>query len=106
MRDLQTSFNALLPQELQDITLYPESLRVEIDVFGNQLQRDLNTGVYKAGFAKTQEDYEKNLPAVFAMLNKLEKVAGKNGGPYILGKHMTEIDVRTWVDQSAVEMSC
>lgn len=96
MRDLQTGFNDLLPPELRDITLYPESLRPEIDHLGEQLQRDLNTGVYKAGFAKDQASYEKNLPAVFAMLNKLEKLAFNSGGPYILGKQMTEIDVRTY----------
>jgi putative glutathione S-transferase len=95
MRDLQTAFDVLLPKELQQITLYPEQLRSEIDTLGEQLQRDLNTGVYKAGFATTQEGYEKNLPAPFAMLNKLEKLAAKSGGPYILGKHMTEVDIRT-----------
>ncbi|EGP89114.1 unnamed protein product [Zymoseptoria tritici ST99CH_1E4] len=96
LRDLQTEFNPLLPRELQDITLYPEDLREEVDTLGQQLQRDLNTRVYKTGNATTQEDYEENLPIVFAMLNKLEKVAAKSGGPYILGKHMTEVDVRTY----------
>lgn len=97
LRDLQTAFNVLLPQELKDLTLYPEPLRHEIDHLSEQLQRDLNRGVYKTGFAKDQAGYEENLPAVFAMLNKLEKIAAKSGGPYILGKQMTEIDVRTYV---------
>lgn len=96
LRDLQHAFDELLPPELQKITLYPADLRKEIDALGEQLQRDLNTGVYKAGFAPTQEVYEKNLPAPFAMMNKLEKIASKNGGPYILGKHMTEVDVRVY----------
>lgn len=96
LRDLQTAFNDLLPQDLRSITLYPEPLRSQIDTLGEQLQRDLNTGVYKAGFAPDQETYESNLPPVFAMLNKLEKLAFQNKGPYILGKHMTEVDVRVY----------
>ena len=96
LRDLQTGFNDLLPPDLQAISLYPEELQETIDVLGEQLQRDLNTGVYKAGFAPDQEVYEKNLPPVFAMINKLERVASQNSGPYILGKHMTEVDIRTY----------
>ena len=47
LRDLQTAFNSLLPQELADITLYPEDLRDDIDRIGEWMQRDFNTGVYK-----------------------------------------------------------
>ena len=47
LRDLQTAFNSLLPDELADITLYPESLRDDIDRIGEWMQRDFNTGVYK-----------------------------------------------------------
>jgi putative glutathione S-transferase len=96
LRDLQTAFDTLLPRSLQDITLYPEELRKQIDVLGEQLQQDLNTRVYKAGFAPDQDTYEKNLTPVFGMLNKLEKLAARNGGPYLLGKLMTEVDVRTY----------
>ena len=51
---------------------------------------------HAAGFAPDQETYEKNLPPVFAALNKLEKIAKENGGPYLLGSHMTELDVRAY----------
>lgn len=61
------------------------------------MQRDLNTGVYKVGFAPDQETYEKNLPCVFGALNKLEKLVHEGGGPYVLGKEMTELDVRLYV---------
>ena len=49
LRDLQTAFNGLegLPEELKEITLYPEGLREDIDRIGEWMQRDLNTGVYK-----------------------------------------------------------
>jgi len=96
LRDLQTAFNSLLPPDLADITLYPDELREDIDRISDWMQPDLNTGVYKAGFAPDQATYEKNLPAPFAALNKLEKIAHAHGGPYILGKSMTEVDVRAY----------
>lgn len=49
-----------------------------------------------AGFAPDQATYEKNLPQVFAALNKLEKIINYNGGPYILGSQMTELDVQAY----------
>jgi glutathionyl-hydroquinone reductase len=79
---------------LAEIDLYPEALRPQIDQISEWMQRDLNTGVYKAGFAKSQEDYEKGVIPVFAALNKLEKMVAANGGPFILGKVMTELDIR------------
>lgn len=47
LRDLQTAFNCLLPDELAEINLYPEGLRGEIDRVSEWMQRDLNSGVYK-----------------------------------------------------------
>lgn len=96
LRNLQTSFNDVLPKDLAELTLYPEPLRAQIDKIAEWMQRDLNTGVYKAGFASTQENYDKNLPVVFAALNKLEKILYENKGPYVLGKQMTELDVRLY----------
>ena len=60
------------------------------------MQRDLNTGVYRAGFADTQEEYDKNVLPVFAALNRLEKMVRESGGPYILGENLTELDVRAY----------
>ena len=96
MRNLSTGFNELLDEEWAKVTLYPEHLRAKIDEVGKWMQRDLNTGVYKAGFASDQETYDRNVPVVFAALNKLEKMVAANGGPYILGKELTELDVRAY----------
>lgn len=60
------------------------------------MQAHINTGVYKAGFAKTQEGYEQGVIPLFAALNKLEALLTKNGGPYILGKVFTELDIRAY----------
>lgn len=96
LRDLQTGFNSILPEDKAQLTLYPEHLQSKIDEISEWMQRDLNTGVYKAGFAKTQEDYDKNVPIVFAALNKLENIIAENGGPFIMGKDLTELDVRAY----------
>ncbi|EXJ96355.1 glutathione S-transferase [Capronia coronata CBS 617.96] len=96
LRDLQTAFNHLLPEDLARVTLYPEHLRQKIDEVSGWMQRDLNTGVYAAGFADSQEVYDKKVLPVFAALNKLEKMVAANGGPYILGKDLTELDIRAY----------
>lgn len=96
LRWLPTAFNDLISPDHAKLDLYPSHLRSEIDAISEWMQRDLNTGVYKAGFAPSQEVYDKNLPAVFASLNKLEEIVHKNGGPYLLGKELTELDLRAY----------
>lgn len=96
MRWLQTAFNDLISPEKAKLTLYPEHLRQRINKISEWMQSDLNTGVYKAGFAPDQETYNKNLPPVFGALNKLEKLLYDSKGPYVLGKEMTELDIRLY----------
>nr|AIL25487.1 GSTN-23 [Exophiala pisciphila] len=96
LRDFSTAFDGILPDEFARVTMYPEHLRTRIDEIGAWMQRDLNSGVYKAGFADTQEAYDENVLPVFAALNKLEKMVAANGGPYILGKDLTELDIRAY----------
>ncbi|KAK5726114.1 hypothetical protein LTR17_013016 [Elasticomyces elasticus] len=96
LRDLQTAFNELLPASVAEMNLYPKELQGDIDTIAGWMGDHLNTGVYKAGFAPDQATYDKNLPPVFAALNKLERIAKEHGGPYILGENMTELDVRAY----------
>jgi putative glutathione S-transferase len=60
------------------------------------MQEDLNTGVYKAGFASDQAAYDTNVVPVFRALNRLEEMLSKNGGPYVLGSELTELDLRLY----------
>ncbi len=96
LRDLQTGFNPLLSSKEAGVTFYPEHLRSKIDTICEWMQRDLNTGVYKAGFAPDQATYDKNAIPVFAALNKLEKLLEENRGPYVLGEELTEVDLRLY----------
>lgn len=98
LRWLPTAFESIAPSGLpnQDMDLYPEAKRKEIDELSEWMQSEINAGVYKAGFAPDQETYDKNVPILFRALNKLEKMIASNGGPFILGKQMTELDIRAY----------
>jgi putative glutathione S-transferase len=72
--------------------LYPEALRAEIDEVNDGVFRDVNNGVYRAGFAGTQEAYEKAYNRLFNRLDLLsERLAGQR---YLVGDTITEADVR------------
>ncbi|OTA58044.1 hypothetical protein K449DRAFT_374322 [Hypoxylon sp. EC38] len=95
LRWVQTGFNEILPEGSpeRNFTLYPEHLRAKIDEVSKWVTRDLNSGVYKAGFARDQASYERGVIPVFSALNQLEQLIHKNGGPYVLGKELTELDI-------------
>jgi putative glutathione S-transferase len=72
--------------------LYPEELRTEIDEVNELVFRDVNNGVYRCGFAATQEAYEDAFTALFHRLDWLsERLAGQR---YLVGDRVTEADVR------------
>jgi putative glutathione S-transferase len=52
----------------------------------------VNNGVYKSGFATTQEAYNANVKPLFESLDKLEKIL--EGKDFVVGDQMTEADVR------------
>lgn len=96
LRWLPNAFDPILPVVHKRVHLYPEALRSQIDEITAWMQPDLNAGVYKAGSAATQADYDKAVPPVFRALNRLEQLIHDNGGPFILGKHITEVDLRAY----------
>ncbi|WP_134663339.1 glutathione S-transferase family protein [Amycolatopsis sp. CFH S0078] len=72
--------------------LYPERLRDEIEDVAEKVFRDVNNGVYKAGFATSQEAYEEAYRALFSRLDWLsERLSGQR---YLVGDTITEADVR------------
>lgn len=96
LRWLPTAFDSILPRRDSAVDLYPLQHQTMINQISEWMQRDLNSGVYKAGFASDQETYDKNVIPVFGALNKIEEILGSNGGPFILGRDMTELDVRLY----------
>ena len=71
---------------------YPLELRAEIDEWNAFVYPNLNNGVYRAGFATTQEAYEEAATAVFAALDKIERQLSTHR--YLTGSQLTEADVR------------
>ena len=71
---------------------YPESLRCAIDPLNERIYQDLNNGVYKAGFATSQETYEEAALAVFTMLDELQERLARSR--YLFGERPVETDWR------------
>ena len=72
--------------------LYPEDVRAEIDALNDVIYRTVNNGVYRAGFARTQDAYEEAFDEVFATLDDLdERLATRR---YLTGEKLTEADLR------------
>ena len=88
--DFETEFAAYQRPGAPD--LYPAPLRAEIDAINTIVYEDVNNGVYKAGFATSQEAYESAVAALFARLDWLEaRLATRR---YLIGDRLTEADVR------------
>lgn len=75
--------------------LYPEALRPEIDALNDCLFHDINNGVYKAGFARSQEAYDSAYHLVFNRLDWLEERLSHSR--YLFGDRITESDIRLYV---------
>jgi putative glutathione S-transferase len=71
---------------------YPEPLRDEIDAVNERVYRDVNNGVYKSGFATTQEAYEEAVTQLFETLDWLERRLADRR--YLVGDRLTEADWR------------
>jgi putative glutathione S-transferase len=71
---------------------YPEELRAGIDAVNARVYATVNNGVYRAGFATTQEAYEEAVTELFKTLDWLE--ARLSGQRYLLGGQITEADWR------------
>ncbi|GAA4432492.1 glutathione S-transferase C-terminal domain-containing protein [Georgenia halophila] len=74
--------------------LYPEHLRDEIDEVAHRVFTEINNGVYRCGFAGSQEAYDKAYDRLFTALDWLEeRLAGQR---YLVGDTITEADVRVF----------
>jgi glutathionyl-hydroquinone reductase len=72
--------------------LYPEPLRAEMDELMVDIYTDVNNGVYRCGFATSQEAYEAAYRALFARLDELSDLL--SGRRFLLGDAFTEADIR------------
>ncbi len=89
IRMFNVAFNGLTGDNTD---FYPHSLRDEIDDINAVIYDTVNNGVYKAGFATTQEAYEENVLALFRTLDMLEERLSTRR--YLVGDSQTEADWR------------
>lgn len=71
---------------------YPEDLREQIDELNEWIYRDVNNGVYRAGFATRQQAYEEAVTRLFVALEKLEQHL--DSWRYLCGERLSEADWR------------
>ncbi|HEX5419170.1 MAG TPA: glutathione S-transferase family protein [Gammaproteobacteria bacterium] len=71
---------------------YPEELREEVDAVNAFVYDKVNNGVYRTGFARSQEAYEAAFDTLFAALDELDaRLATRR---FLLGDRQTEADWR------------
>ena len=74
-----------------NVDLYPQDWQKEIDQAIDDIYDPINNGVYKAGFAKSQEAYEEAVQELFTALDYWENILAKQ--KYLCGDRLTEADI-------------
>lgn len=87
-RILNEAFDAYATR---DIDLYPAQKQEEIDAIIEQIHEDINVGVYKAGFAETQAEYERAVRDLFNALEQWDSVLGERR--FLAGDEVTLADI-------------
>ena len=72
--------------------LYPTGLRPEIDSLNEWIYDQINNGVYRAGFARSQRAYDRAVRLLFEGLDRVEDILSRRR--YLAGSQLTEADVR------------
>lgn len=92
IRIFNSAFNDLITPEQAKIDLYPKELQSQIEEQNKWVYDTINNGVYKCGFAGTQQAYNNHIGPLFESLDKMEAILGKS--KYCVGDQLTEADVR------------
>jgi putative glutathione S-transferase len=71
---------------------YPQALRADIDQLNSWIYDTINNGVYRAGFATSQQAYDMAVTLLFAALDDVEERLSTQR--YLLGNQLTEADIR------------
>jgi len=89
IRMFNSAFNDLIGNKND---YYPEALRAEIDEINGFVYDNINNGVYRCGFATTQDAYDEAYESLFAALDEVELRLSKQR--YLVGDTLTEADWR------------
>lgn len=96
---LYYEFDNLLPDQYKEVDLYPPPLRPQIEATNDWTYNDVNNGVYKSGFATTQEAYDRAVTTLFSSLDRIEShlaasQSPNSDAPFYFGSAVTEADIR------------
>ena len=89
IRMLNTAFNAFTDNKTN---YYPEELQKQINIINQPIYENINNGVYRCGFASTQNAYDKAFARLFKQLDATEELLSTQR--YLLGERITEADWR------------
>lgn len=89
IRMFNSAFDALTGSRLD---FYPQPLRETIEQLNQRIYPAVNNGVYRAGFATSQDAYEEAFDTLFAELDRLDEHLGTHR--YLAGEYLTEADWR------------
>ncbi|MGF1759652.1 glutathione S-transferase family protein [Photobacterium sagamiensis] len=89
IRMFNTAFNDLTGNH---VDYYPQALQAEIDEWNDYIYPAINNGVYRCGFATTQEAYEAAFSDLFAALDRVDTHLATSR--YLVGEQITEADWR------------
>lgn len=89
IRILNSDFSSLSQNAFD---FYPSEFQDEIERVNEIVYGNINNGVYKTGFASSQEAYEKNFRNLFGALDEVEEILSKR--TYLAGEYFTEADIR------------
>ena len=90
IRMFNSAFDAFAKNPAADF--YPEPLRAEIDTVNERVYHTLNNGVYRSGFATSQDAYNAAVTELFETMDWLEERLSSRR--YLVGNQQTEADLR------------
>lgn len=95
---LYTAFDAFIDPALRESAkpLLPNNRLEEIEAMNEWVYHTINNGVYKCGFASSQQAYDANIYEVFKSLDRIESHLGTNQTTFLFGDHVTEADIRLY----------
>jgi len=95
LRMLNREFSDFEEPGSKKYDLYPDNLVNEIESVNSWVYDNINNGVYKCGFAKSQEAYDEAVENLYKHLDKAEEILSEQR--YLAGSEITEADIRLFM---------
>ncbi|KAH3904418.1 hypothetical protein HBI56_170720 [Parastagonospora nodorum] len=97
IRMFYTAFDDLIEEQYKNVDLFPKALQKDIEAMNEWVYHDVNNGVYKSGFATSEDAYKTAVTQLFKSLDRLESALSESSTPYLLSSPtITEADIRLY----------